>query len=69
MDIATAVSDLSAGGKLIVEAVKRVEETSKETAGRTQAISAAVQEQTASLEQMAGSGHSLDGLAQQLYAL
>ncbi|MHC1759372.1 MAG: methyl-accepting chemotaxis protein [Negativicutes bacterium] len=67
LDIATAVRDLSAGGKLIVEAVKRVEETSNETAGRTQAISAAVQEQTASLEQMAGSGRSLDGLAQELY--
>lgn len=66
MDIATAVSDLSSGGRLIVEAVKRVEVTSSETAGRTQAISAAVQEQAASLEQMAGSGRLLDGLAQQM---
>jgi len=65
-DISTAVGELSAGGKLIVEAVKRVEATSSETAGRTQAISAAVQEQAASLEQMAGSGRSLDGLAQQM---
>ena len=66
LDIAKAVGDLSTGGKLIVEAVKRVEATSSETAGRTQAISAAVEEQAASLEQMAGSGRSLDGLAQQM---
>jgi methyl-accepting chemotaxis protein len=67
LDIAKAVGALSDGGKLIVAAVKRVEETSSETSGRTQAISAAVQEQAASLEQMAGSGRLLDGLAQQMH--
>jgi methyl-accepting chemotaxis protein len=49
-----------------MSAVKRVEEKSGETAGRTQAISAAVQQQAASLQQMAGSGRSLDGLAQNM---
>jgi methyl-accepting chemotaxis protein len=65
-DISLSVDELSTSGKSIVAAVRRVEEKSGETAGRTQAISAAVQQQAASLQQMAGSGRSLDGLAQQL---
>ena len=64
--ISLAVEELSDGGRNVVEAVKRVKEKSGETAGRTQAISAAVQQQAASLQQMAGSGRSLDGLAQQM---
>ena len=64
--ISLAVEKLSEGGRNVVDAVKRVEEKSGETAGRTQAISAAVQQQAASLQQMAGSGRSLDGLAQQM---
>lgn len=64
--IANAVSELSDNGHKVRTAVKRVEEKSGETAGRTQAISAAVQQQAASLQQMAGSGRSLDGLAQQM---
>ena len=65
-EISATVEELSAGGHRVVDSVKRVEEKSGETAGRTQAISAAVQEQAASLQQMAGSGRSLDGLAQQM---
>ena len=65
-EISATVEELSAGGRRVVDSVKRVEEKSGETAGRTQAISAAVQEQAASLQQMAGSGRSLDGLAQQM---
>jgi methyl-accepting chemotaxis protein len=64
--ISLAVEDLSDRGRNVVAAVKRVEEKSGETASRTQAISAAVQQQAASLQQMAGSGRSLDGLAQQM---
>ena len=64
--ISQAVSELSDGGRDVVAAVQRVEEKCSETAGRTQAISAAVQQQAASLQQMAGSGRSLDGLAQQM---
>ena len=65
-EISGAVGELSEGGHRVVTSVKRVKEKSGETAGRTQAISAAVQEQAASLQQMAGSGRSLDGLAQQM---
>ena len=65
-EISGAVGELSEGGRRVVSSVKRVKEKSGETAGRTQAISAAVQEQAASLQQMAGSGRSLDGLAQQM---
>ena len=65
-EISFAVEDLATSGKNIMGAVKRVEEKSGETAGRTQAISAAVQQQAASLQQMAGSGRSLDGLAQNM---
>ena len=65
-EISGAVGELSEGGRRVVTSVKRVKEKSGETAGRTQAISAAVQEQAASLQQMAGSGRSLDGLAQQM---
>ena len=65
-EISATVEELSAGGRRVVDSVKRVEEKSGETAGRTQAISAAVQEQAASLQQMAGSGRSLDVLAQQM---
>ena len=65
-EISATVEELSAGGHRVVDSVKRVEEKSGETAGRTQAISAAVQEQAASLQQMAGSGRSLDVLAQQM---
>ncbi len=64
--ISLAVEDLATSGQNIMGAVKRVEEKSGETAGRTQAISAAVQQQAASLQQMAGSGRSLDGLAQNM---
>ena len=65
-EISRAVGELSEGGRRVVTSVKRVKEKSGETAGRTQAISAAVQEQAASLQQMAGSGRSLNGLAQQM---
>ena len=65
-EISGAVGELSEGGRRVVSAVKRVKEKSGETVGRTQTISAAVQEQAASLQQMAGSGRSLDGLAQQM---
>jgi methyl-accepting chemotaxis protein len=65
-EISLAVEDLATNGQNIMGAVKRVEEKSGETAGRTQAISAAVQQQAASLQQMAGSGRSLDGLAQNM---
>ena len=65
-EISLAVDDLASSGQNIMGAVKRVEEKSGETAGRTQAISAAVQQQAASLQQMAGSGRSLDGLAQNM---
>jgi methyl-accepting chemotaxis protein len=65
-EISLAVDDLATSGQNIMSAVKRVEEKSGETAGRTQAISAAVQQQAASLQQMAGSGRSLDGLAQNM---
>jgi len=64
--ISQTIEELSEGGLNVMAAVKRVEEKSGETAGRTQAISAAVQQQAASLQQMAGSGRSLDGLAQQM---
>jgi methyl-accepting chemotaxis protein len=65
-EISLAADDLVNSGQNIMAAVKRVEEKSGETAGRTQAISAAVQQQAASLQQMAGSGRSLDGLAQNM---
>ena len=65
-EISLAADDLVGSGQNIMAAVKRVEEKSGETAGRTQAISAAVQQQAASLQQMAGSGRSLDGLAQNM---
>jgi len=64
--ISQAVEELSEGGLNVMAAVRSVEEKSGETASRTQAISAAVQQQAASLQQMAGSGRSLDGLAQQM---
>lgn len=65
-EISAVVEDLARSGDSITAAVARVEEKCGETAGRTQAISAAVQQQAASLQQMAGSGRSLNGLTQNM---
>jgi methyl-accepting chemotaxis protein len=65
-EISAAVEELARSGDAITVSVALVEEKCGETAGRTQTISAAVQEQAASLQQMAGSGRSLNGLTQNM---
>ena len=64
--VASAASRLSAETVTIVNAVRQIELESEATAGRTQNISAAIEEQSASLQQTAAAARSLGQLADQL---
>ena len=64
--VASAASRLSGETVTIVNAVRQIELESEATAGRTQNISAAIEEQSASLQQTAAAARSLGQLADQL---
>ncbi|WP_296731222.1 methyl-accepting chemotaxis protein [Anaerovibrio sp.] len=65
-DINDAAETVSNGASSIVEAVDSIDTVSRDTANRTQTISAATEEQSASNEEIAAAAHSLAELAEEM---
>ncbi len=64
--IAEAAQQLSAGGQSIVDAVRKIDEISKVTAEQTETVSAATEEQSASIEEIAATSRNLAKMAEEL---
>ena len=67
--ISTKIHHMDEESRKIVEAVKAVDELSKNTAGEAQTVSAATQEQAAAMEEVATSSGNLTKTAETLQAL
>lgn len=65
-DISAAIQQTAAGSQHIVGAVKKIDELSRKSAGEAQGVSAAAEEQLASMEEVATSSEALAKLAQEL---
>lgn len=65
-DISAAIQQTAAGSQHIVGAVKKIDELSRKSAGEAQGVSAAAEEQLASMEEIATSSEALAKLAQEL---
>jgi methyl-accepting chemotaxis protein len=65
-EISTAIEQMDAGSRQIVESVQRIDRLSKGAAGEAQTVSAATEEQSAAMEEIASSSQSLAKLAQDL---
>ncbi|WP_378955231.1 methyl-accepting chemotaxis protein [Pelosinus sp. sgz500959] len=65
-EISTTVGQISVGNQQIVASVQRIDNLSKTTAGEAQNVSAATEEQSASMEEIAISSQSLAKLAADL---
>ncbi|CVK18202.1 hypothetical protein SPSPH_005490 [Sporomusa sphaeroides DSM 2875] len=65
-DISAAIQQMAAGSQHIVGAVKKIDELSRKSAGEAQGVSAAAEEQLASMEEIATSSEALAKLAQEL---
>jgi methyl-accepting chemotaxis protein len=63
-----SVEQMSTGSGRIVEAVERIREVAEQSAGGTQSVSAAAEEQLASMEDIASSIHTLADMSQMLNA-
>jgi methyl-accepting chemotaxis protein len=61
--ISSALTEVDAGSKLIVDSIRSVEKISRNTAMEAQSVSAATEEQSASTEEIASSSQSLAKLA------
>jgi len=66
--ISTAIQQMASGSQQIVVSVKKIDELSKKSAGETQGISAATEEQLASMEEISTSSQALAKLAGDLQA-
>ena len=66
--ITTAIHEMASGSQKIVGAVHKIDDLSKKSAGEAQSVSAATEEQLASMEEIAGSSAALAKLAQKLQA-
>jgi len=64
--ISTDIEHMAIGGQIIVESVKQISELSKKTSGEAQTVSAATEEQSASMEEIASSSQALAHLAMNL---
>lgn len=64
--ISIAIDQMASGSQQIVGSVTRIDDLSKKAVGEAQTVSAATQEQSASMEEIASSSHSLAQLAQDL---
>jgi methyl-accepting chemotaxis protein len=64
--IADAVKQMASGSQYIVSSVLDIDAVSKETSNQTMSVSAAVEEQTASMDQIADSSRGLANLAEEL---
>lgn len=62
-DIAAAIQQMASGSHRIVASVKEIDRISRHTADQTHTVSAAGQEQSASMEQIAASSQSLSQMA------
>lgn len=64
--ISTAIHEMASGSQRIVESVYKIDDLSKKSAGEAQSVSAATEEQLASMEEIATSSKALASLAQEL---
>lgn len=65
-EMADAVQEMTAGSKKIVDAVKNIEHLNAKSAEESQTVSAATEEQSASMEEIASSSQALAKLAQEM---
>ncbi|MBU2701267.1 methyl-accepting chemotaxis protein [Sporomusaceae bacterium BoRhaA] len=65
-EISAAIEQMAIGSQQIVGSVKQINELNKKTAGEAQTVSAATEEQSASMEEIATSSQSLARLAMDL---
>lgn len=65
-DISVAMQQMAVGSQQIVGSVKKIDELGKMSAGETQSVSAAAEEQLASMEEIASSSQALAKLADDL---
>lgn len=66
--ISTAIHEMADGSQKIVGSVHKIDDLSKKSAGEAQSVSAATEEQLASMEEIATSSRALATLAQELQA-
>ncbi len=64
--ISVAIEQISTGGQFIVSSVKQIDELSRKASGEAQTVSAATEEQSASMEEIASSSQALAHLAMNL---
>ncbi|MDR3588851.1 MAG: methyl-accepting chemotaxis protein [Negativicutes bacterium] len=67
-EISAAVQQMAGGSQQIVGSVKKIDDLSKKSAGESQSVSAATEQQLASMEEIATSSEVLGKLAQDLQA-
>ena len=67
-EIALSMKHMAGGSEKIVESVQTINEHSKTTVGESQMVSAATEEQSAAMQEVASSSHALATLAQNLQA-
>ena len=67
--ISTAVQQMAAGSRQIVDSVKRMDNLSTKSSDESQSVSAAAQEQLASMEEIASSSQALAKMAEDLQTL
>ncbi len=65
-DISEAIQQTAAGNQQIVDAVKKIDALGKRSAGEAQNVSAATEEQLASMEEIASSSQALARLAEEM---
>jgi len=65
-EISVAIEQMAIGGQKIVGSVKQIDELSKKASGEAQTVSAATEEQSASMEEIASSSQALAHLAMNL---
>lgn len=66
-EISSSIQGMAKGSQQIVSSVEQIDSLSKNTSADTHSVSAAIEEQTASMEQVASSSQSLAVLAQNLH--
>jgi len=64
--ISAAIQEMATGSRQIVLSVRKIDEVSKKAAGEAQGVSAATEEQLASMEEISASSRALAMLAQEL---
>ena len=65
-EISAAIEQIAIGSQQMVESVKKIDDLSKNATGESQAVSAATEEQSASMEEVASASQSLARLAEDM---